>query len=479
MITRRPILSIVDYGQLFNDDPDAKAVPIDEATVFKKQNTTFIKQILREGTTDLMFAASCECGTLVGNFYKNMICDECQTIVDTNFANDLQYNSWIVIPEFMPPIIQPTVFKVLQSWMGKYQKQSLLWAFLDPSLPFPEELSINMKQGMRYFYANFDTIINFLLTKYKPLCTGTGLKRSKGIRQFVDENRGAIFSRELPILNKSLHLLTGENIKYTDESVQYILKAWMELAATTDTYHNGITGPEYIDERAARLMEDYYLYTKSIIVTKIASKRGYARKNVFGARVHFSSRAIIAPIAGEHHFDEIYIPWRMSVAMLRLEIINVLQQRMHYSMADAVKKHTWALTSYDPDIAKIMNDLISESPYKGLPVYLGRNPSLQYGAIQQVFTTKFKIDLNDNTIELSPLIIYAPNSDFDGDAMYLIRLFEMDLMPEYQKLHPVGTMVSGTSMELSDVLRMCPESVQNLNMWVHDEEGDSIKIATF
>jgi len=467
---RRPILTIVNYGELFSNDPDAEAVPIEEATVFKKQNITFYKHILREGSTDLIFAASCECGCLVGNFYTGVTCEDCETVVATNFANDLQYRRWLVIPEFMPPIIQPTVFKVLDNWMGNCDKKKrLLWSFLNINLPFPDELAARFKQGMTYFYENFDDICHYLLTEYKPLCVGGGGKRSKGIREFLDANRSAIFCRELPILNKSLHLLTGDNIKYTDESVPHILRAWMELAATADTYRNGITSATYIDERAAELMEDYYLYTKSIIVKKIASKPGFARKNVFGTRLHFSSRAVITPITDEHQFDELYIPWRIGVASMKLEIINLLQQRMFYSMSDAVRTHARALTSHVEEVYNVMLELIEESPYKGLPVYFGRNPSLQYGALQQFFVTRIKTDLNDNTIEISPLCISGPNADFDGDAMYMIRLFELDLMGEYQKLHPSGTMVSGTSMELSNTLRMCPESIQNLNLWAHDD----------
>lgn len=80
--------------------------------------------------------------------------------------------------------------------------------------------------------------------------------------------------------------------------------------------------------------------------------------------------------------DEIYVPWKMAVNALKLEIINLLVNRYGYTHVQAIDKQMQSLAKYDPIIDDIMKKLIAECSYKGLTVILGRNPISYYTVTQ-------------------------------------------------------------------------------------------------
>lgn len=62
------------------------------------------------------------------------------------------------------------------------------------------------------------------------------------------------------------------------------------------------------------------------------------------------------------------------VNALKLQIINVLVHRKRYTISEALIKHLRALVVFDQEVYDIMEQLKAESPWKGLPTLLGRNP---------------------------------------------------------------------------------------------------------
>jgi hypothetical protein len=157
-------------------------------------------------------------------------------------------------------------------------------------------------------------------------------------------------------------------------------------------------------------------YTTAILNEKILKKAGFIRKHLLGARLYYSGRAVIVPIFDMHEYDEIYMPWLMAVQALKLEIVNVLMNRMHKTEPEAIAIHEKALAQFDPLVYEIMNTLIAECPCRtasgkkvGLPILMGRNPSLRLGAIFLLFATKIKSEFEDDTIGISALISSAPN----------------------------------------------------------------------
>ena len=372
-------LPLLAYDEVFANTPDAHAVSsADKVAISENQARELMRSMFQDGSHDLNFVATCDCGELTGNFYVGSTCKKCKSVVRNNFANELKFRMWLEIPEdIMPPVLHPAVYRVLEKWLSTYQNESLLKILLDVDAELPPALQGVLGQGYTYFYKNFDDIIMYLIKNYPPLQTPTGKKRSLWITEFLNKYYKILFTRHLPILNQSLHLITQTgSMKYSDESSVHVLKARIELANAIYSYHNSPTHPFYIDQRLLAMASAYNDYVNSIMKQKMIAKEGHIRKSNMGSRMHCSFRGVIVPINERHRSNELHLPWRIGVAGLKLELINLMIKRFGYTIHNALAKHNRALSNYDPDIDKMMKILIKECRYKGLPVLLGRNPNV-------------------------------------------------------------------------------------------------------
>lgn len=378
-----PFLPLLDFDGLFASDSDAKPVAsADRIAISQNQAREYMRSLFQDGANDLNFIASCECGNpkMTGNFYVGAICPKCKTEVRTNFANELKYRAWLELPDIMPPVLHPRAYAVLENWLPAYQGTSLLQILLNVDATMPPQLSGIMGQGFKYFHDNFDDIMRYFLTQYPPLQNAAGRKKSRWIGMYLNKYYKILFVRHLPILNQSLHLITKSgSMKYSDESSTFILKARIELANAVYSYTNSPIGSSYLDQRMWTMYEAYIGYIDSITNKKLIGKEGFIRKSILGSRCHFSFRCVIVPLNAPHRGDELHLPWRIGVAGLKLEILNLLTNRKGYTMPDAQAKHARAMSNYDPEVDECLKTLIAECPYVGLPVFFGRNPTLRHG----------------------------------------------------------------------------------------------------
>lgn len=421
-------LALLDFDKVYREDPDAKIVPYGTETyTSEKQAADFAKQLFKEDSGDLNFAASCECGALNGNYYLDETCAACKTKVRSAFAGELKYRAWLEIPEYMPAILQPAAYRILRKWLGTYHSKALLDVILDINGVLPPDIAMSVGNGFRNFHDNFDRIMDFFLNEYKPFQKAAQKTKSKHIPEFLVMNRDLIFIRHIPILNQNLHLVTKSgSMTYTDESSPIIFKTLIELSNLAYIYTTSSKPDLYIEQNMREMYYSYIEYTDSIIYSKLTRKPGFIRKYLLGTRCHFSFRGVIVPITIDHIADELHIPWRIGVTGLKLEIMNILQNRQGKTLSESLDIFHKALFRYDQNIMDIINTLIAECPYKGLPVIFGRNPTLQHGSIQLLFVTIVKSDLADNTIGFSPLVLSAPNALFDFMSHNKVPYLEID-----------------------------------------------------
>lgn len=469
------IPALVDYDMLFLQSPNAKVIPCGESnSVSKNQAKEHMQELFQDGARELNWIASCECGHMVGNYYEELVCPQCKTKVQTNFAENLDFRAWLEIPDFkqpdgtilIPPILHPVAFDVLDRWIGKYKSRSLLGAILNPDGELPPALEGVIGQGYTWFYNNFDDFLNYFLTVYP-----TSRKRTQNIPEFIKAYRHILFIRHIPILNQSLHLLTSSgSMTYSDDSASAILRTKIALSSMIYLFQNAPVGPSFIDQRMWDMYQAYTEYCSSIKAVKLLSKTGYIRKCILGSRFHCSYRAVIVPLTEIAMGDELHLPWLIGVVELHHEIINVLMHRRGNTLPEALAKHAKALAAYDAEIDEIMEILISECPYKGAPQLFGRNPTLQLGAIQLLFATKIKKNYEDQTIGINPTILKACNADFDGDCLYGSWLKEMAEIPKYMVIHPLATMLGGNEPGISGMVKITPQTTIGLNEWLNDPD---------
>jgi hypothetical protein len=406
-------LGALDFDRIFMSDPDAKVIPCGSVNYTSpSQAEEALKELFREDNGDLEFAASCECGHTSGNFFIGHICQKCNKEVTSSIATTLKFRAWLEIPSFMPPILHPSAYRVFRKWLGMYKGRHLLDVILDVDSDVPSELRDTVGLGFVNFYTNFDKVVNYFLNEYKPLKLAQARERAQDIPQFIELYKHCLFVRHVPVLNRNLHVITkSSGLSFADESSSHIFKALIELSNLSYIMETSTRSHHFVESHIRDMYKAYIEYTESIIYDKLAGKPGYVRKYIMGSRCHYSFRGVIVPITGEHQGDELHLPWRIGVASLKMEIMNILMHRKNNSLVEAMDKLHKANIVYDPEIDKIMETLIEECPYKGLPAVFGRNPSLNHGSLLLLFVTKIKKDLSDNTIGFSNLCVGPPNAD--------------------------------------------------------------------
>ena len=349
--------------------------------------------------------ASCDCGYLKGNFWDEP-CPICHTYAVTNFTRKLDYKYWIEIPEDLPPVLHPMVYHVLSAWMGS----KVIVSLLNIDAPMPAKFAKFFGSGMKYFYENFDYIINQLATS--KLLAPAARKKTPHILRFLEMYKHCLFVRKLPILNQSLHMVNRKGkVTYADESMKDIMKTLVDLTCIRYERFTPST-INATDRNLYNVYSSYYKYAEKIITEKIISKRGFIRKNMLGSRLHCTFRCVITPMTGPHWGDEILLPWVVAVSQLKCEILNILTRRMGLTIEQAKQKWVLAQVQIVEEVKQAIEILKAESPQKAFIVLLGRNPSIRPGAIQ-TFRASVKYDIDDETTGISPLVLVAPNADFD------------------------------------------------------------------
>ena len=198
-----------------------------------------------------------------------------------------------------------------------------------------------------------------------------------------------------------------------------------------------------------------------MVSRRLFKKEGLIRKHICGTRFHFSFRSVIAPICGPHKFDELILPWSIGVTTLKLHILNRLMYKYNYSLTEATKIHSKSEIKFDPLIYDIITSIIDEYrtssdgiTFLGIPVLFNRNPTVRRGATQLLFVSDVKKDVDDKSINISVLILTAPNADFDGDAMNGLLLLEKEAVLNSLDIHPSQTYLSSNEASLEKTIAL-------------------------
>lgn len=367
------MLKLLNYDRLFEDSEGAKIINTDvmlSANVANEINSA----IFSNSDGDLGFTATCKCGRFVGNYYQGAKCPYCDSIVSTAFADKLAHTCWVGIPDEMPPVIHPIVYLVLAKWSTfKLHGTPLIDVLINPELEMPDDLKeVFPKQGLSYFSKNFDYIMDYLLNKYPKTATKSGTNM---VRMFLNTYRNDVFCRKLPILHNSLHIAAKSGvIRLVDSSVKDALKTVLSITYTAFTYKRSITHDKFIDVSLYKAFKGYIDYISSIGQHKLGDKHALFRHHILGCRCHWSQRAVIIPMVDLVMADELYIPWKIGVKTLKLELLNIMVNQYGIKPDVAIYRHDRAMSTYDPLIDEIMKGLIASHEFGGLPMIMGRNP---------------------------------------------------------------------------------------------------------
>lgn len=402
-----------------------------------------ISAIYDDGSVDLSFVPSCECGKLSGEYYRGCKCPECDTVVGSEFVSTLTNSLWFEIPECMPPVLHPIFYLILTKW-----KRDDINSLLNNSIPLSKKLEnyvgtgdFASGQGFKFFYENFEYIINVLTTFPENKI------KTVDIIEFINRNREKLFVRHLPILDKSLHVSQRNgNMVYVDKTSQYLLPVSINLSTAEYKLTSNVNSRnrvKYADRVLWDIYKDYIGYIDKTIKEGVNKKTSIVKHHGLGTRLFWSARSVIAPKYGPHRNDEIDIPWKMFLQVFKIHIIGYFANVDMMTPVDALSRWRRAVYKYDSGVYSVF-ERIKKNSIDGRGIYFitGRNPTLQYGSRQMVCAVRLKKNVEDETVNYSSSIMPMPNADCDGDEMYYIALLERDTVRQMKLLKPKYTIFS-------------------------------------
>lgn len=419
---------------------------------------------------------SCEGGCTTGEYNVGLRCRECGTLVLSLTERPIESALWIAPPDGVLTFISPEAWTILSKALS-YPGINLLEWLCNPTMimaadTHKEARKIlnalpNLERGINTFFTQFDSIMETLFSA--NIINGDAQQKAD-LRQLITVYRDSIFASHLPIPSK-LGFITEKTVTgtYHDETMLPAIDAIRTISATVNS-----PSPLSLRQRMARavkanmLLSEYY---QTFIGTNLSSKPGWFRKHIYGGRLHFTFRAVISSLSDNHDYDELHLPWKMSVLTYKAHLTSKLLKR-GFTSKECTRFIHEHVAKYSPLIDELFREMIDESFIDGLPIILNRNPTLMRGSIQALRVTQIKTDLADNSISMSVLCLAAPNADFDGDALNGMVILDERMYHILQAMAPHhGVLDLKKPRTLSGNIKIPAPVVNTISSWVSQEDS--------
>jgi hypothetical protein len=407
-------LRLVNFTKLLAEC-EVQPIIVNDLSNATEDNRRFIDGLVsvRYDNTDLFSnEPMCECSTVKGGYNLGVICSNCRTPVREPFDQQLKPLIWMRSPLGVEPLINPMIWTMLNEKFVKGQFRLIEWICntdYQPAAHRPNEvnelIALGVERGYNNFVKNFDKIIEILfsLKHFKPK------KNEKNeLLELLRMQRDCIFSNYLPLPNKSLMIVENTSVGiYIDPIIIGALDAIRTISSIDAPLANLTLRQK--ENRTAKTLSMLAKFYHEIYHSVFAGKVGLFRKHVFGGREHFTCRAVISSTTKAHVYDELHIGWGQGVTMLSIHLTNKLL-KLRYTPNQCAALLQEYTTKYSPLLDRLMQELIDESPDKGLYCIFGRNPSLARSSAQRFKITKVKPDPDDPTIGLPILSVAGFNA---------------------------------------------------------------------
>lgn len=366
--------------------------------------------IVSRYTTDFIsLLPTCRCGVTKGKFSLGTSCSVCNTKVTSVIEDEVQSVVYFKRPEGVSKILNIIILMMLKERFTKTGFDIIQWLMdtkYNPNIRSPKILQkleeANLPRGYNNFIENFDMILDFL---FELKALQPSKKQFRNLRELIRDNRDKIFSDYLPLPNKSLLIIEDTDIKtYVDSNILTAKDAIQMLVSIDKDMYDQTT--KFKENRVAKALNKLSVFYSQFFKVNLGKDKGQFRKHVYGTRVNFSFRAVIGSITEPHHYQDMHIPWAIGLTVLEPHLINKLI-KIGYNLNSAKSLILGSIERYNELLHNLLEELIDESPDKGIATLLLRNPSLLSGSIQRVYIVRVKKDPRDKTISFSDLITTA------------------------------------------------------------------------
>ncbi len=372
---------LVDFDDMFNKLSEP---PIIINTI--KNDSEDLREQIREVilsrfTTDMVsLIPTCLCKAKKGfqTFFspKDRLCTKCGTYVKSAVEDDLEPIVWFTSPKDAPPIIHPMIWTMLRERFSKSRFNLVQWICDTSYRPRATQPKVvgrlveaGIQRGYKYFYENFDMIMEFLFSLKEFRLTKKG--RVDYLQLLIERDRHKLFCRAIPFPNKTLLIIEKTNVGvYIDPIVINAMNAIEMLVSIDQDFYE--QNPRIKTNRMIKAIDALSSYYVTYFKNNLSVKTGMLRRHIFGTRANFSCRAVISSITGPHRADEIWLPWGIGLTVYRMHLLNKLSKlgMDHNSSVGLLLGH---INKWHPLLDKLLNELITEAAPLELAVLLNRN----------------------------------------------------------------------------------------------------------
>lgn len=468
-------LAIVDHDALFAtlSEPPIIVNDFNVASADVKEKLNNLIYTRYDGDT-LEVLPSCQCGKICGEFNVGVKCPDCKSVVSAITERPLESTLWIATPKGVRSLVNPAVWNILSKNMTISGCDILEWLTNPGYTPRgqipPAVLKLQrmgIQRGLNYFIDNFDAVMNAAVSSGAIKVKG---RERDELIAFINKYRAILFPRYLPVPSR-LNFITESTATgtYTDTSMTTIVDAILTITSIEAAVIP--VNQRQREARTAKALAQIAEYYNSFYTMSLGKKVGWLRKHVFGSRLHFSFRAVISSLSENHQYDEIHMPWSMSVLVFKAHLTSKLLAR-GFTPNQCNQFIFDNSLRYNELMDTLFQELIAESPYGGIPIVLQRNPTLVRLSAQALRVTKVKTEVEINTVSMSTLVLKGPNADFDGDALNGMIILDHGMYEKIQRLAPhLGVLDLQKPRTISNILALPAQVLATISNWMYEKQA--------
>jgi len=441
---------MTDIDSLYNTIDPSLILDIAKLDYNSQKDREILEKAIKTTINDdvISLVASCYCGELVKNADIGVVCKSCNTEVREAYTDYMPF-AWLQKFPNMPQFISPHYILLMDktlglqngnfsliTWFSNKRYNIRLNAVTSRVMNAVKSIT-GLERSYTYFQQNLVKILSVIAS------VTTDKKKRLRINKLIDVYRNhkeTILSDRLPLPNRRFVIQEKTN------KGQFIQGYLTEVVNTALLYirYKDLNKKEYNEKITGRIISLLANADLGITNDLLSSKSGLWRKNLYGFRAHFSFRAVLTPIVGKHEIDELHIPWKIAIVVLRLHIINIMYNRMNYSYNEITDLLFEAEIKKVDVIWDVIQILLKESG-DGIPALLQRNPSQNNASELLQRITYVKENVYDETLSMSLMVMPLPNADVDGDQLNIALPLDKKLADMFSVFKPHNTSLSCAS----------------------------------
>lgn len=414
----------------------------------------------------------CMCGETVGHLLLE--CPHCGTEPIEPISAPILPSLWMRAPAEIGQFISPIALHFLTSHYvekGENFVDYLCDARYKPANPdhrvYHALREANIPAGdFSYFINHLFEVLDVLNS---ALASREWTPSNIQLYHLLKDNQDKVFSSYLPVPSKAIFVLEKSSAgnKGDNHTALVVDAVRTMLMITKEGIRKTKNRIPTLCYRSQMRLVGFY----RSIVKKVGKKEQLIRKHIYGSKSAWVGRAVVTSITVPHRYDEMYLPWSLSVSLFQLQIASWLFDNTDMSGRECRAFINEQVNQYHPLMENAINAVLAlRGPRHYLEALLNRNPTIKRLGIMLMDITKVKTDVNDYTISVPAQNLKGGNCDFDGDQLNIKLAISDREIKQFEPLKPhYAAWDNNRPFSLSSSISHQPQVIM---LWNRFLEGD-------